>query len=46
VAQIAGNGFSFPLLYSVPQVWAKCPAELMVPRAVAAADGLQIADGN
>jgi len=44
VAQIAGHGCTVPLLYSVPQVWAKCPAELLVPRAVAEADGLQIAE--
>lgn len=42
LARISGNGFAFPLLYSVPQYWAKCPAELLVPRAVAAADGLKI----
>lgn len=40
LAQISGNGFAFPLLYSVPSLWAKCPAELLVPRAVAEADGL------
>lgn len=43
-AQIGGNGFAFPMLYSVPPYWAKSPAELLVPRAVAQADGLQIAD--
>jgi hypothetical protein len=34
------NGFLFPVLYSVPQLWARSPAALLVPRAVAAADGL------
>lgn len=43
-AQIGGNGFSFPMLYSVPSYWAKSAAELLVPRAVAEADGLKIAD--
>lgn len=42
LVKISGNGFAFPLLYSVPSYWAKCPAELLVPRAVAEADGLQI----
>ncbi|MBI1313573.1 hypothetical protein GC176_19960 [bacterium] len=42
LAQISGNGFAFPLLYSVPSYWAKCPAELVIPRAIAEADGLLI----
>jgi hypothetical protein len=42
LAQISGNGFAFPLLYSVPSYWAKCPAELVIPRAIAKADGLAI----
>ncbi|QDU97206.1 hypothetical protein [Lignipirellula cremea] len=43
IASIRGNGFAFPLLYSVPSGWAKSPAELLVPRAIAEADKLQIA---
>lgn len=42
LARISGNGFWFPLLYSVPAYWAKCPAELVIPRAIAEADGLKI----
>ena len=42
VAMIEGNGFSFPYLYSIPTLWAKSPAELLVPRAIAQADGLTI----
>ena len=42
LARVSGNGFAFPLLYSVPQLWAKCPAELLVPRRVATADGLKL----
>jgi hypothetical protein len=30
----------FPYLHSVPRLWAMSPAELLVPRAIAAADGL------
>ena len=44
LAKISGNGFAFPLLYSVPSYWAKCPAELVVPRAIAEADGLKIVE--
>jgi hypothetical protein len=44
LARISGNGFAFPLLYSVPSLWAKCPAELLVPRAIVEADGLKKAD--
>jgi hypothetical protein len=40
IAAIKGNGFAFPFLYSVPQYWAKSPGELLVPRAIAEADGL------
>ncbi len=40
MALIHGNGFAFPLLYSVPSLWAKSPGALLVPRAVAEADGL------
>lgn len=42
LARISGNGFAFPLLYSVPQYWAKCPAELVIPRSIAEADGLEV----
>jgi hypothetical protein len=42
VAKIEANGFSFPYLYSVPSYWAKQPSALLVPRAIAAADGLTI----
>ncbi|MCA9176536.1 MAG: hypothetical protein KDB14_18740 [Planctomycetales bacterium] len=41
LASISGNGFAFPVLYSVPSLWAKCPAELAIPRAIAQADGLR-----
>lgn len=41
LARIEGNGFAFPFLYSVPSLWATSPAELLVPRAIAEADGLQ-----
>ena len=44
LAQISGNGFAFPLLYSVPSLWSKCPAELLIPRAIAEADGLKIVE--
>jgi hypothetical protein len=40
IAQFSGNGFSFPFLYSVPMLWAKSPGQLLVPRAIAEADGL------
>jgi hypothetical protein len=42
IAMISGNGFAFPFFYSVPQYWAKSPCELLVPRAIAQADGLTI----
>ena len=42
IAKIAANGFAFPYLYSVPLYWATSPAELLIPRAVAQADGLTI----
>ena len=44
IAKISGNGFAFPLLYSVPIYWAKSPAELLIPRAIAEADGLKIVE--
>ncbi|NQU10299.1 hypothetical protein HQ590_05890 [bacterium] len=46
VAMISANGFAFPFLYSVPTLWAKCPAVLLVPRAIAEADGLTIVPGT
>lgn len=42
VAMISGNGFAFPVLYSVPMLWARSPGSLLVPRAIARADGLTI----
>jgi hypothetical protein len=42
VVSLYGDGFSFPFLYSVPTLWAKSPGALLVPRAVAEADGLTI----
>lgn len=42
IAELSGNGFAFPYLYSVPMLWAKSPGQLVVPRAVAEADGLTI----
>ncbi len=44
LARISGNGFAFPLLYSVPSYWSKCPAELVIPRAIAEADGLKFVE--
>ncbi|MEO6847422.1 MAG: hypothetical protein ABI443_07830 [Chthoniobacterales bacterium] len=41
-ALIEGNNFRFPFLYSVPMLWAKSPSALLVPRAIAEADGLTI----
>jgi len=40
IAAFTWNGFRFPVLYSVPMLWARSPAALLVPRAVARADGL------
>lgn len=37
-----GAGFAMPHLYSVPMLWAKGAAALLVPRAVAQADGLTV----
>jgi hypothetical protein len=42
IAELSGNGFAFPYLYSVPMLWAKSPGQLLVPRAIAEADGLTI----
>jgi len=39
---ISGGGFYFPFLYSIPQLWSKSPASLLVPRGIANADGLTI----
>ena len=44
LARISGNGFAFPLLYSIPAYWAKSPSELVIPRAIAEADGLKIVE--
>ena len=44
LARIGGNGFAFPALYSIPSLWAKNPAELLIPRAVAEADGLKVVE--
>ncbi|MEO6847176.1 MAG: hypothetical protein ABI254_07950, partial [Chthoniobacterales bacterium] len=40
IALIEGNNFNFPFLYSIPSLWAKSPTALLVPRAIAEADGL------
>jgi|GEM_PF-698712 len=37
-----GGGLSIPFLYSVPMLWACSPSALLIPRAVAEADGLTI----
>jgi len=42
LARIGGNGFAVPVLYSVPNLWAKSAPELLVPRAIAKADGLTV----
>jgi hypothetical protein len=44
LARIGGNGFAVPVLYSVPNLWAKSAAELLIPRAIAEADGLKVAE--
>ncbi len=44
IAHFTGNGFAFPFLYSVPNIWAKSPQELLVPRAIAQADGLEVVE--
>lgn len=43
LALIEGSNFYFPYLHSVPGLWAKSPAALLVPRAIAEADGLTFA---
>jgi hypothetical protein len=40
LAKVEGNGFAFPLFHSIPNYFAKTPAALMLPRAIAKADGL------
>jgi len=40
VAMISGDNFFLPYLYSVPTLWAKSPAALLIPRGIAEADGL------
>lgn len=40
LAKIEGDGFAFPFLYSIPPYWSKSPHHLLVPKAVAKADGL------
>ncbi|MCB1205452.1 MAG: hypothetical protein KDN18_14420, partial [Verrucomicrobiae bacterium] len=42
LAKIGGNGFAVPVLYSVPNLWAKSAPELLIPRAIATADGLTV----
>jgi hypothetical protein len=42
IAILKGNGFAFPYIYSIPMLWAKSPSALLVPRAVAQADGLTV----
>jgi hypothetical protein len=42
VAMFEGNNFYFPYLYSIPSFWAKVPSALLVPRAIAEADGLTV----
>jgi len=42
IAVLRGNGFAFPYLYSIPMLWAKSPSALLVPRAIAQADGLTV----
>lgn len=36
------EGFAFPCLHSVPQLWARAPRDLLIPRAIAQADELTI----
>lgn len=44
LAKIEGDGFAFPFLYSIPPYWSKSPHQLLVPKAVAKADGLAPAE--
>jgi len=44
VAALSNHGFQFPYLYSIPLFWAKSPGVLLVPRAIAAADGLTVVE--
>jgi hypothetical protein len=45
IAFFYGDLFNMPQLYSVPQLWSKSPDALLVPRAIAEADGLTVAQG-
>jgi len=45
IAYMYGDVFNFPHLYSGPMLWAKSPGALLVPRAVAKADGLTPVQG-
>lgn len=42
IAILQSNGFYFPFLYSLPSLWAMSPSQLLVPRSIAASDGLTI----
>jgi hypothetical protein len=42
----SGDTFYFPYLYSVPLLWARSSDTLLVPRAIAKADGLTILPGE
>ena len=41
---IEQNGFAVPYFYSVPDYWVKSPSALLMPRAVARADGLTVVE--
>ena len=45
IALIYGDLFNMPQLYSVPQIWAKSPDVLLMPRAIAEADRLKVVQG-
>jgi hypothetical protein len=42
LALLESIGINFPFLHSVPGLWAKSPAALLMPRGIAQADGLTI----
>jgi hypothetical protein len=42
IAVLSGDPRALPHLYSVPMLWAKSPVALLVPRAIAKADGLTV----
>ncbi|MBB4966353.1 hypothetical protein [Saccharothrix violaceirubra] len=46
IARISASGFAFPYLHSVPRLWAMSPNELVVPCAIAKADGLTVPPGR